>query len=48
VEDVNISNSNALVEEVKINLNMHCVLMLDEVGGEVDCADIVAVDEGCP
>jgi hypothetical protein len=48
VEDVNISIGDVLADEVKINLNMLCVLMLDGVGGEVDCADIVTVDEGCP
>jgi hypothetical protein len=28
------------------NLNMPGVLMMNEVGREVDCADIVAVDQG--
>jgi hypothetical protein len=29
------------MNEVKINLNMLGALMLDEIGGEIDCADIV-------
>jgi hypothetical protein len=35
VENANISNDDALVDEVEINLNMLCALLLDEVG-EVD------------
>jgi hypothetical protein len=33
---------------VEINLNMFGVLMLDEVGGEVDSIDVVAIDQGGP
>jgi hypothetical protein len=36
VEDTNISDDNALVEKVKINLNMIGTLVLNGVGGEVD------------
>jgi hypothetical protein len=36
VEDSNISDGNALVDEVEINLNMLGALMLDGVDGEVD------------
>jgi hypothetical protein len=39
VEAANIFNSNALADEVEINLIMFGVLMLDGVGGEVDRAD---------
>jgi hypothetical protein len=35
VENASISNDDALVDEVEINLNMLCALLLDEVG-EVD------------
>jgi hypothetical protein len=31
VEDANISNGDALVDEVEINSNMLCALMLDMV-----------------
>jgi hypothetical protein len=44
VEDSNVSNSNTLMDEVEINLNMLGALMLDGVNGEVDDVDIVVVD----
>jgi hypothetical protein len=37
-------HGNALAGKVKINLNMFGALVLNEVGGEVDGTDIVAVD----
>jgi hypothetical protein len=42
---MNIPNSNALVDKMKINLNMLGALVLNDVGGEVDGADVVAVDQ---
>jgi hypothetical protein len=45
VEDANISDCDTLTDEVKINLNMLGVLMLDEVVGEVDRTDVVTVDQ---
>jgi hypothetical protein len=45
-EDVTISDGDAFVDEVEINLNMFGVLMLDEVAGEVDHIDVVVVDQG--
>jgi hypothetical protein len=45
VEYMNIPNSNALVDKMKINLNMLGALVLNDVGGEVDGADVVAVDQ---
>jgi hypothetical protein len=44
VEDTNIPDGNTLVDKVKINLNMLGVLMLNRVGGEVDSANVVAVE----
>jgi hypothetical protein len=44
VEDTNVSNDNVLTGKVNINLNMLVVLVLDEVGGEVDGVDVVLVD----
>jgi hypothetical protein len=41
MDDVNISNGDAPTDEVEIDLNMLCVLMLDGVVGEV------ARDKGC-
>jgi hypothetical protein len=46
VENANITGGDTLVDEVKVDLHVLRALMLHEVGGEVDCADIVAVDEG--
>jgi hypothetical protein len=48
MEDMNISDSNALVDKVKINLNMVGALVLNMVGGEVDGADVVVVDQSGP
>jgi hypothetical protein len=45
MEDTNVSDGNALMDEVKINLNMLCALVLDEFGGEVDGADVVTIDQ---
>jgi hypothetical protein len=42
----NISTGDPLADEVKIDLNMFHVLVLDGVGGEVDGADVVAEDQG--
>jgi hypothetical protein len=44
--DMNISDGDTLANEVEINLNMLRALMLDGVGGEVDCANVIAVDQG--
>jgi hypothetical protein len=46
MKDANITNSNTLVDEVEIDLNMLCLLVLDGVGGEINGVDIVVVDEG--
>jgi hypothetical protein len=45
VEDVNISDGDALTDEVEINFNMLHALMLNEVGGEVDRTNIVTVTD---
>jgi hypothetical protein len=47
VEDTNVPG-NTLTDKVKINLNMLGALVLYEVGGEVDGADVVAVDQSGP
>jgi hypothetical protein len=46
MEDTNISDGDALANEVEINLNKLGKLMLNRVGGKVDRANIVAVDQG--
>jgi hypothetical protein len=48
VDDMNVTDGNALVNKVEFNLDMLGVLVLDEVGGEVDGADVVAVDQSGP
>jgi hypothetical protein len=44
VEGTNVPDGNTLVDKVKINLNMFGALVLNEVGGEVDGADVIALD----
>jgi hypothetical protein len=44
VEDANLSNGDALMDELKINLNMIGALILDRVGGEVAHAHAIAID----
>jgi hypothetical protein len=45
VEHTNVLNGNVLADKVKINLNMIGALVLNGVGGEVDGADIILVDQ---
>jgi hypothetical protein len=48
VEDTNISDDNVLTDKVEINFNMLGALVLDGIGGEVDGADVVTVDQSDP
>jgi hypothetical protein len=43
---LNIACSDTLPVEAQVDLHMLCALMLHGIGGEVDGADVVAVDEG--
>jgi hypothetical protein len=45
MEDAVLIDGNLLSDEMKINLHMLHALMLNGVGGEVHCADVIAVDE---
>jgi hypothetical protein len=45
VQDVDITNGNAFPDELEVDLDMLCTLVLNRVGGEVDDADVIAVDE---
>jgi len=45
MEYANSTNCNTFTDEMKVDLHMFGALMLYRVGGEVDGADIVAVDE---
>jgi hypothetical protein len=38
-------DDNAFLDEVEVDLNMLCMLVLNGVGGDVDSADVIAVDE---
>jgi hypothetical protein len=48
MKDVYFTDGNLLTNEVKIYLDMLHAVMLDGVSGEVDGADVVAVDESAP
>jgi hypothetical protein len=48
VEDTNVPNGNTLADKLKINFNMLGVLVLNEVDGVVDNADVVTVDQSGP
>jgi hypothetical protein len=43
---MNIPNGHVFPYEVEVDLDMRRALVLNWVGGEVDGADVVAVDEG--
>jgi hypothetical protein len=45
---MNVPDGNALMNKVEINLDMIGVLVLDGVGGEVNGADVVTVDQSGP
>jgi hypothetical protein len=46
VKNTNNSTGDPFADEVKVDLDMLRALVLDEVGGQVDGADIVAEDQG--
>jgi hypothetical protein len=47
VQDADIIDGNVFLDElVKVDLNILCTLVLNGVGGEVDGADVITVDEG--
>jgi hypothetical protein len=46
MKDTNITNNNTLPNKVKINHNVLGALMLNGVGGHVDDADVVTIDQG--
>jgi hypothetical protein len=45
VQDVDIIDGNVFLDEVEVDLDIICMLVLNGVGEEVDVADVVAVDE---
>jgi hypothetical protein len=46
--DADVLDINTLKDEVKVDLNMLRARMLDGVDGEVDDADVVAIDQSAP
>jgi hypothetical protein len=46
MENTNSTNGHPFTDKVKVDLHVLSALMLNRVGGEVDGADVVAVDEG--
>jgi hypothetical protein len=45
-ENPNITGGDMLKDEVHVDLYVLCALMLHRIGGDVDRADVIAVDEG--
>jgi hypothetical protein len=45
VQDAYITDANTFPDEVDVDLDMLGALILNRVGGEVDDADVVTVDE---
>jgi hypothetical protein len=46
VQDVDITDGHTVPHKVEVDLDMLRALVLNGVGGEVDDADVVTVDEG--
>jgi hypothetical protein len=46
VQDADIIDGHTFPHKVEVDLDMLRALVLNRVGGEVDSADVVAVDEG--
>jgi hypothetical protein len=45
VQDADITDGNTFLDKVKVDLDIFYTLVLNMVGGEVDGADVVTVDE---
>jgi hypothetical protein len=46
VHDADITDDHTFPHKVEVDLDMLCALVLNGVSGEVDGANIIAVDEG--
>jgi hypothetical protein len=44
VQDTDITDGNVLPDELEVDLDMLCMLVLNGVGGEVDGTDVVTID----
>jgi hypothetical protein len=45
MQDADITDGHTFPHKVEVDLDMLCALVLNGVSGEVDGADVVAVDE---
>jgi hypothetical protein len=45
VQDADITDGTAFLDEVEDDLNILCTLLLNRVGGEIDGADVIALDK---
>jgi hypothetical protein len=45
VQDADITDGHTFPHKVEVNLDMLHALMLNEIGGEIDGADVVVIDE---
>jgi hypothetical protein len=45
VQYADIADGNTFPDEVEVDLDMFSALMLNRVGGEIDGADVITVDE---
>jgi hypothetical protein len=45
MEGIDLTDGDLLANEVEINLNMLCALVLYRVGGDADDIDVVAIDK---
>jgi hypothetical protein len=48
MEDADLADDDLLTNDVVINLNVICVLVLYGVGGEVDGVDVLTIDKHAP
>jgi hypothetical protein len=46
VQDVNIIDGHVFPHKMEVDLDMLRALVLNEVGGEIDDADVITLDEG--
>jgi hypothetical protein len=45
VKNTDITNGNSLTHKVEIYLNMFCALVLNRIGGEINCTDVITINQ---
>jgi hypothetical protein len=45
MQDADITDGNTFADKVKVDLDMLCTLVLNNIGGEVDNTDVITVDK---